>query len=461
MKSRWFEIAALSGALVVGFHILFQRLKQQRTPDRKGSVLHAQAPDRLLDTEASPPLQLPLDLLLEILARSDPATVARCAATCRLLRRHVADPAFLRRLRAAAAITTSDHRFLIGLLYHRGRSSSHGDMGTRPPPLLKSSSGSLTNAVIASLSGELAGPDDPVASGGGLLVLRRGNKHYPTTTTLRVFDPVAGRGHVLPPRDIWDHLLLVMPDEDEPGALGGGGDINFKVFIADRDLRTQTYSSKAGAWGPVVRGNTTAACLRVPGDYELVQPWSPVVLGNVAHWLYHHGWDPGVYSILALGIIGIGKGQAAWIDVSRECHRRRRDTHREVCRELLLVSTSDDGELALLVWERPLKVSMWTMSSSSSSQRSWTRRVLIDRTAILGSVQPTCHPLWCQRVEFQWFAQGSGTVVFYMNSVGVVLLNLRTLEVRHLQRLPLELFDKVSPLCVYELDMVPLLLSLR
>nr|CAB3447008.1 unnamed protein product [Digitaria exilis] len=135
MKSRWFEITVLSGALVVvGFHILFQRLRHH-------------APDRLLDTETSPPLPL------EILARSDPATVARCAGTCKLLRRHVTGPSFLRRLHAT---TTSYHRFLLAIFYHRSRSSWHGDIGTRLQPLFaapKSSAGSLPNTVIASLSG--------------------------------------------------------------------------------------------------------------------------------------------------------------------------------------------------------------------------------------------------------------------------------------------------------------------
>nr|CAB3459700.1 unnamed protein product [Digitaria exilis] len=37
---------------------------------------------------------IPLDLVLEIAARSDPATLLRCAAACRELRRHISDPIF-------------------------------------------------------------------------------------------------------------------------------------------------------------------------------------------------------------------------------------------------------------------------------------------------------------------------------------------------------------------------------
>lgn len=41
---------------------------------------------------------LPMDLLLEISARSDLVTIVRCAATCKVLRRQIADPAFHPRL---------------------------------------------------------------------------------------------------------------------------------------------------------------------------------------------------------------------------------------------------------------------------------------------------------------------------------------------------------------------------
>ncbi|CAN6278975.1 unnamed protein product [Urochloa humidicola] len=397
---------------------------------------------------------LPLDLLLEISARCDPATIARYGATCKLVRRHVTDPAFLRRVRAASS---SSGRFLIGLLYHRIHSSTRdGEKSTRRQPLLAApkSSSSAAAAIAARLSAELAGPPsdaDAVASRGGLLLLRSGRRH---PTSLRVCAPVAAGGririhHVLPPGEIAGHLHVLMPEDDDEGVPAF-----FKVLVADRDLRTQTYSSRAGAWGPVVTGTTAA---RVPGHYRQVQP-SQVLLGGVAHWLYRKGLTGRLYSVLALDI---GTGRAAWIEVPQDCHRRRREAITgEAPRELLLASSAG-GELALLVWERPLAASMWTMvpsSSAGSSGRSWARRVVIDRTAILRSVQPVCNPLACQRVEFLWFAEESATVVFHLNKAGTALLNLRTLEVRHIQRSGLEPFE-FSPFCVYELDLASLLPS--
>ncbi|CAL5057518.1 unnamed protein product [Urochloa decumbens] len=389
--------------------------------------------------EASP---LPLDLLLEISARCDPATdptVARCGATCKLLRRHVTDPPFLRRVRV--------NRFLVGLLYHRSYISDRdGNRITRRQPLFAAPKSPSAAAIVARLSAELAGPSDadPVASRGGLLLLRSGRRH---PTSLHVYDAVAGRrSHVLPPSEVASHLHVLMPESDDKG---GGGVPAFKVLVADRGLLTQTYSSRAVACRPSkcssrITGTTAA---HVPWNYEQVQP-SQVMLGGVAHWLYRQGLTGRLYSVLALDI---GTGQAAWIEVPEDCHRRRREAITgEAPRELLLASSSAGGELALLVWERPLAVCMWTRTmASSSSGRSWARRVVIDRTAILALVQPACNPLACQRVELLLFAEGSGTVVFHLNAAGTALLNLRTLEVRHIQRSGLEPFE-FSPFCVYD-----------
>uniref|UniRef100_K4A390 F-box domain-containing protein n=1 Tax=Setaria italica TaxID=4555 RepID=K4A390_SETIT len=44
---------------------------------------------------------LPLDVIADIAARSDPATLVRCAATCSDLRGRVDDPGFRLRLRHA------------------------------------------------------------------------------------------------------------------------------------------------------------------------------------------------------------------------------------------------------------------------------------------------------------------------------------------------------------------------
>ena len=59
-------------------------------------------------SRTAPPREpLPVDLLLEIVVCTDAITVVRCAATCRILRRAIVDPAFRRPL---ALLSATDGR---------------------------------------------------------------------------------------------------------------------------------------------------------------------------------------------------------------------------------------------------------------------------------------------------------------------------------------------------------------
>ncbi|TVU29550.1 hypothetical protein EJB05_21120 [Eragrostis curvula] len=223
-----------------------------------------------IEMEASP---LPVDVLLQILARSDPSTVVRSCATCKLLRRRVTDPAFLCRLGRGSA-----DQFLLALIYHRHVAFRFPwKKGSRPPVFAPSRSfaGGQPNAVPANMKSQLDGPYNPVASRGGLLVLQ--SEEGPSRL-ICVCNPVAGRRHVLPPNKLFgDDLHVVMPEDH------GGHDMPFKLLVADMLLRTQTYSSEAGAWGRVT---STRNGMTVFPSYQQVQA-SQVVLGGVAHWLYH------------------------------------------------------------------------------------------------------------------------------------------------------------------------------
>lgn len=336
------------------------------------------------------------------------------------------------------SFAASTSHFLLALLYHRRFPFPYTET-LRRPPLFATATPPVS--VVANVTAELDGPYDPVASRGGLIVLRR--EEY--ASRLCVCDPVVGRRYVLTPDGITDILHVIMPKDGDDG-----NDLAIKLLVADNGLRTQTYSSKVGAWGEITR---TPAC--IPASYQQVRPYQ-VLLDGVAHWLYRERTTP-TYTVLALDV---GTGQAAWIVVPQECHRRRITSTADKPGELLLVSTSD-GKLGLLVWERPIAVTMWAAAADTGSEpgRSWTRRVVIQWATILRSVKPLSRdPLACQHISFEWFAEGSGTVVFQMSEVGIVLLNLRTLEVRHLKRSPLELPGS-SPFCVYELHTAKLLLA--
>jgi hypothetical protein len=66
-------------------------------------------------TAVEPPPPIPVDLLLEILARVDVATVVRCAATSKTVRRAIlGDPTIGRRVEANGAL-------LLGVSYTRSQ----------------------------------------------------------------------------------------------------------------------------------------------------------------------------------------------------------------------------------------------------------------------------------------------------------------------------------------------------
>ncbi|CAN6325934.1 unnamed protein product [Urochloa humidicola] len=77
----------------------------------------------------APAPALPVDLVLEIAARSDPATLIRCAAACRTLRLGAASPAFHRGLRLRHAAGEGG-RFVPALLrglFHQRRRRAEGE----------------------------------------------------------------------------------------------------------------------------------------------------------------------------------------------------------------------------------------------------------------------------------------------------------------------------------------------
>lgn len=374
--------------------------------------------------EASPPL--PLDLLLQIFARSDPVTLVRCAATCKLLWSHAADPAFRGRVRSA-------DRFLIGLLYEYPHDRR---VKIRTPPRFipaKSPSASPPISVTSFVSSnaDLFDSYDLVASRDGLLVLRQWQS---TSDLLCVCHPVTGHFSFLPSATIYGNMYVLLRAEDDRHA-----DLSFQLIVVDGLLRTQTLSSKAGAWGVI----TSTAVPPVVPYTRRVQPF-PVVLGGVAYWLYQ---QPATrfYYIVSLDVV---TGEARSIEVPQDCHRWRLAVGGY--KELLLAS-SVDGKLGLLVAES-FTISIWTQPEDPAGR--WARCVVIERETILRSVEPTLPPIACQSVALEWFGERSGSVVFQMLGVGLLLLNLRTKQIHQLgTSSKLVTFEA----CPYECDLVSLL----
>ncbi|RCV40118.1 hypothetical protein SETIT_9G026000v2 [Setaria italica] len=88
--------------------------------------------------------ELPANLLLEIAARSDAATIFRCAATCKLLRREILSPDFIHRVTGGPDAAAVPSRVLgvvggeRGLFLPRASGDGgHTDLREAPPGALR------------------------------------------------------------------------------------------------------------------------------------------------------------------------------------------------------------------------------------------------------------------------------------------------------------------------------------
>ncbi|CAL4968588.1 unnamed protein product [Urochloa decumbens] len=316
--------------------------------------------------EAQAASWLPLDLLLEVLARSDPVTISRGAATCKLLRRHVTAAEFLGRLLRCRAGPDSGDRFLAaGLFYRR-----------------------------------------------------------PVKTTPMSIPVAPGPSRPAPPTCCWPPTRCRSARRLSPPSAGGG----------------------CGWWGPATIAPDLPVLLR--RNAERVQPF-PVVLGGGAYWLYreHAATPTRDYHMVALDA---ATGQARSIAVPGVCIRK--PLALGACRDLILASVG--GELSLVVAEFTAIV-VWMVREDGAGAGWWERSVLVGTDTILRSVEALLPPIACQSVEFEWFGQRSGNLVFQMHGVGLVVLNLRTKRVYQLETSARKMsFDLLWP---YELDLLSLI----
>ncbi|TVU44768.1 hypothetical protein EJB05_04224, partial [Eragrostis curvula] len=360
-------------------------------------------------SERLPP-HVPLDLLLEILARSDVETVVRCTATSKAIRRVILGQDFRRRLALRTEANGGfDPALLLGVSYRLRTDAVDYHVAQ-------------TSRQHLRFDARLLLSFDAVASRDGLVVLqqrqtgRRSNEVVPTPE-LSV-DSLTGETCLLPPAAIrHDYPLALLSVGD---AAGGR---YFQLLAVDRDLRTQTFSSTDGKWGPV-RQTCYASQLPylAPGlsdDYTS----RPIVLGSsTVQWLRLHRTpafherryckDPHIVAL------DVRSAQATRIDLPPECISRMRciqDT-----RVGLLLAALPDGRPAVLTAEI-LVISMWTLSetehSSPALKPTWIRQVVIKRQVIgmetgMGFLR------------FLGFGQRSGTVLLQMDAADLVQLNL-------------------------------------
>ncbi|KAJ1279704.1 hypothetical protein BS78_04G175200 [Paspalum vaginatum] len=399
---------------------------------------------------------LPLDLLLEILARSDPVTIVRGDATCKLLRLHVTGADFRGRLLQRPA----DERFLVGLFYRRHRGHK-----VRVSPLTSAAAASPSHRPpipVASLmsrtcSDDLFDSHRVVASSDGLLVLttrrpaRFGEPERPCRVC--VCNPATGERAFFPvPTTVSGDLYVLLPlqDRDDDGRRAVELS-SFRLLAADqRALRTQTLSSVEGRWSPV----TTSPDIPILSHcFTEPRQQFPVVLGGGGGggggiWLYRQVLMR-IYHVVALDV---RTGQATSIDVPGACVRSLSAS----CGSKDLIVAAVDGELGLIVAD-PLVIYVWKLPGDAAAGCCWARSVLIQTDMILSSVQHLLSRLACQGIAFEWFGQRSGSLVFQMHGVGLLVFNLRSKRIYQLETcLRMASFDLFCP---YELDRLSLIPS--
>uniref|UniRef100_A0A0D9Y7L7 DUF7595 domain-containing protein n=1 Tax=Oryza glumipatula TaxID=40148 RepID=A0A0D9Y7L7_9ORYZ len=261
---------------------------------------------------------LPDDLVLDIIARSrSPATIIRCAAVSKPLRRRILHPSFLRRVVIASGTGDDDPlpsfipSILLGV-YHRPRDDPCCPLAFLPAAASSLPPVSPTADDAAPIDDDddddshggacvFGGPYRPMSSRRSLVVLRRRcdvvSHHHGGELT--VWNPASGERWVLPPHDheVLDQSIVLLDVNHRHHHHRNGGDqaaaaaaatiwsSSFKLLVAHlpaerspRTLNVQVFSSDDGEWGPPL------ACA-IPTDCELHNHAKPVVLRGAVHWL--------------------------------------------------------------------------------------------------------------------------------------------------------------------------------
>ncbi|KAK3145909.1 hypothetical protein QOZ80_3BG0259070 [Eleusine coracana subsp. coracana] len=320
-----------------------------------------------MEEEPPPPSRsrelLPLHILVEIVRRSgDVATVVRCAATFKLLRRAILNPRFYSRLQVRP-----DRAFLVGVSYSSkeyGQGIEHLDPSRRIR---------LLDPVLLS---EL--PFQPVSSRDGLLVLR-GLEHE-SRRDLCIYNTFTGRITALPHMDI------------DGGKWNTAGDYSPALLHVGRSGRSFE---------------------------ELVLHNSPAIIGRTVHWICHVQRGPSyVMDMFILAVRADDATQVATPIGMPMCCPYIDSTDMKTCTVQI---AAIDGKLGVVVAE----TDVISVSTYSSPEGRWTRKAAICKRWISDQV---CDRMVVRAVRFEGFGERSGTVLFWMDTVGLVRLDLETEE---------------------------------
>ncbi|CAN6286641.1 unnamed protein product [Urochloa humidicola] len=376
--------------------------------------------------EAPPPQHpLPIDLQLEIVAHSDDAaTILRCAAASKPLRAAVHGPGFRPRSRAAlraAARAGFDPALLLGVIVSHPltddpsrRSRLDADLLRRPPPF------------------------EPVSSRDGLLVLWRRDPE----PELRVCNTSTGGVTPLPCLDgiegKWGNGGIYLPALINLGRGCRRRRSSFELLVMDVCFRTRIFSSRTGSWGAI-------RVVKPPPEHDSwcavdeAMRTSPAVVRRTVHWVCRSTRGAGVF-VLALHV---GAAQATAIALPPPLGWCLGSV--ESC-----VSLTDAGDRLGMVVSGTEMISIWRLSTTT---KGWSQEVAISKQVIAPGMDATRTDSWCVG-----FREKSGAVLLWMESVGLVQINLGTKEATVLHRGNQHGdTSAVTPVRLWEMDLASLL----
>ncbi|XBI35178.1 hypothetical protein VPH35_120899 [Triticum aestivum] len=344
---------------------------------------------------------LPADLLLEIAARSDPVTLVRCAATCKALRRQIADPAFLSPLRLRGAdrfvpalfrgmfiqnlrAAAAEHpRFLVpGLFIQNLRAAAAEHPRFVVPGRSKEPPPEPFRSFLSKYTTLFDFYHPVLAARHGLVALRSDATPETEPAGACVFDPMTGYIHCFGPPGINAQSFVLLTGDGRRYRL-------LAAELSSGHLKTQAFSpaEHARLWQAIAE-TAVAPC---PQDAALLHP--PVVLQGDTHWLCR---SVECHFVLKLSHAPL---QASVTKIDGHCGEALRGRGPE---EVLLVSDGGHARQPGLLVATGLEISLWTLSGSREGG-GWSKQVLVQPESIR---RPAGQ--WSERLELRWFGETSG-----------------------------------------------------
>jgi hypothetical protein len=232
---------------------------------------------------------LPLDLLLEIVARSDIATLVTSTLACKLLRRDILSPSFIRRVTGQGGIVPPC--ILVRLNYHGGGEDDPLEHFSLIHPDTPAASSFLNDHISSRFPDDLLREHYPLASSGGLILFRRCQNFTNRLANLCVYDPLSGHRTLFSDPPGVASIRSLRPPRYVFLTAADGINSSFMLFAFHHvTVPDQSYSatvnihiatSTSNAWARVMTSHNTIFFSQ--GIYENIV----VLYGGVICWLKH------------------------------------------------------------------------------------------------------------------------------------------------------------------------------